>query len=66
MSRLAQALEGEGPGNEWGGAPYVRIDGSSDGHDRRLAVNRFRDDPGIHVALLSVTAAGTFLLHSSP
>lgn len=58
MAKLAEALSGQGSGAEWGGAAFVQIDGSTDSYDRRLAVNRFRDDPTIQVALLSVTAAG--------
>ncbi len=57
MAKLAQALEGLGEG-EWPGAEYVRIDGATDAHDRRDACQRFRDDPSVRVALLSVTAAG--------
>lgn len=56
MNRLANALEGTEKG--WDGAKYVRIDGGTDHEDRRLAVNQFRDDPSVAVALLSVTAAG--------
>lgn len=62
MTKLAEALSGEGPGSEWGSVPFVRIDGSTDSYDRRLAVNRFRDDPNVRVALLSVTAAGAWLI----
>jgi SNF2 family DNA or RNA helicase len=58
MAKLAEALSGEGPWSDWGGVPFVRIDGSTDSFDRRSVVNRFRDDPSIRVALLSVTAAG--------
>lgn len=58
MAKLAEALSGQGSGADWGGAPFVQIDGSTDSFDRRLAVNCFRDDPSIQVALLSVTAAG--------
>ena len=59
VSRLAAALEGEGgTRGDWAGAAYVRIDGGSDHAERRAAAARFRDDPSIRVALLSVTAAG--------
>eukprot|EP00884_Botryococcus_braunii_P002065 jgi/Botrbrau1/1185/Bobra.0162s0066.1 len=61
MAKLAEALSGEGPGKEWGSVPFVRIDGGTDSFDRRAAVNRFRDDPNVRAALLSVTAAGTGL-----
>ena len=56
MNRLACALEGQEQG--WPGAKYVRIDGATDAIDRRTAVQRFRDDATVSVALLSVTAAG--------
>ena len=56
MDSIARALEGLNKG--WEGAKYVRIDGSTDGVDRRTAAHRFRDDPTIAVALLSITAAG--------
>ena len=62
MNKLAAALEGQGGGADWQGISYVRIDGASDSKDRRAAVAQFRDDPNIAVALLSVTAAGRFLL----
>ncbi len=64
MNKLAAALEGEGGGADWRGIGYVRIDGASDSRDRRSAVAKFRDDSNIHVALLSVTAAGTPVLLS--
>lgn len=57
MGQLANALEGqdgEGPGR----VPYVRVDGDTDGRDRRAAVLTFHEDPSIRVALLSITAAG--------
>lgn len=57
MAKLAAVLEGEG-GGEWAGAEYVRIEGATDHRDRRAAAARFRDDPAVRVALLSVTAAG--------
>lgn len=56
MNKLADALEG-GP-RAWQGASYVRIEGATDIRDRHEAVKRFRTDPSIRVALLSVTAAG--------
>ena len=56
MNRLACALEGQEQG--WPGAKYVRIDGATDAIDRRTAVQRFRDDATVSVALLSITAAG--------
>lgn len=40
---------------------FVRIDGETDAEGRRQAVERFRSDPQVRVALLSVTAAGTGL-----
>ena len=55
MNRLANALEGD---TAWQGASYVRIEGATDLRDRHEAVKRFRSDPSIRVALLSVTAAG--------
>ena len=58
MNRLAAALEGAGAPQGWKGARYVRIEGATDPRDRQQAVKRFRDDPAIRVALLSVTAAG--------
>lgn len=58
MAQLAAALEGEGGNADWGGAEYVRIEGGTDHRDRREACTRFRDDPAVRVALLSVTAAG--------
>ncbi len=57
MRRLAQDLEGSGS-TEWSGIGYVQIDGSTDHRDRRDACQRFKNDPGIRVALLSVMAAG--------
>lgn len=62
MAKLAAALEGEG-GGEWAGAEYVRIEGATDHRDRRAAATRFRDDPAVRVALLSVTAAGALAYH---
>ena len=56
MSKLADALEGGSKG--WAGAGYVRIEGATDPRDRLQAAARFRNDPTIRVALLSVTAAG--------
>lgn len=56
MDSLAAALIGQAKG--WEGAKYIRIDGSTDAVDRRDAAHRFRDDPSISVALLSITAAG--------
>ncbi len=44
------------------GVPYVRIDGDTDSRDRCAAVKRFADEPGVRVALLSVTAAGEAVL----
>lgn len=40
---------------------FVRIDGETDAEGRRQAVERFRNDPQVRVALLSITAAGTGL-----
>lgn len=40
---------------------FVRIDGETDQQSRREAVERFRSDASVRVALLSVTAAGTGL-----
>ena len=59
MDQIAAAFEGQH--KNWEGVKYVRIDGSTDPLDRRTATHRFRDDPNISVALLSITAAGTFL-----
>lgn len=39
------------------GVGYVRVDGSHDSTERLTAVQRFRSDPTIRVALLSITAA---------
>lgn len=61
MAKLAAALDGAGAGRRWAGAPFVFIDGSTDAVDRRAACRRFRDDPAVRVALLSITAAGTGL-----
>ena len=58
MDQIAAALEGQY--KNWEGVKYVRIDGSTDSLDRRTATHRFRDDPTISVALLSITAAGTY------
>jgi hypothetical protein len=60
MGKLAEALEGHGEGG-WPGVEYVFIDGETDSQDRRRACQRFRDDPSIRAALLSVTAAGADL-----
>ena len=57
MRKLAQELEGTGQA-EWAGVGYVQIDGSTDQRDRRDACQRFKNDPSIRVALLSVMAAG--------
>lgn len=58
MDGLAAALDGaEG----YSAVPFVRIDGASDGEERRAAAARFRADPAVRVALLSVTAAGVGL-----
>ena len=43
------------------GADFVRINGSVDAGDRAAAVSRFRSDPRVSAALLSVTAAGVGL-----
>jgi hypothetical protein len=58
-SAAAAAAAAAGPAG--GGAPrvrYVRIDGSHDSEQRLAAVRAFRSDPGVRVALLSITAAG--------
>ncbi|EFJ47804.1 hypothetical protein VOLCADRAFT_91788 [Volvox carteri f. nagariensis] len=52
---------GAGGGAVWQGVNYVRIDGSHDSGERRTAVMRFRDDPTVRVALLSITAAAVGL-----
>lgn len=36
---------------------YVRVDGHHDSTERLAAVRKFRSDPSIRVALLSITAA---------
>ena len=48
---------GRRPGG-WRGVEFVRVDGSHDSQERLTAVQRFRSDPNVRVALLSVTAAG--------
>lgn len=63
MNGLEAALEGRAAGG-WRGARHVRVDGSCDPIDRTNAVRRFRDDPDIVVALLSITAAGTVSAHA--
>jgi hypothetical protein len=71
MDKLAAALAGYGsqlpssggggaaaaglPG--WRGVRYVRVDGSHDSRERQAAVKRFKTDPSVRVALLSITAA---------
>lgn len=57
MSQLANALEGQ-EGEAPGRTSYVRVDGDTDSRDRRSAVLKFREDPTVKVALLSITAAG--------
>ena len=57
MSQLANALEGQDSEGS-GQVPYVRVDGDTDSRDRRSAVLKFREDPSVKVALLSITAAG--------
>lgn len=57
MSQLANALEGQ-DSEALGQVPYVRVDGDTDSRDRRSAVLKFREDPSVKVALLSITAAG--------
>ncbi|GIM10872.1 hypothetical protein Vretimale_14479, partial [Volvox reticuliferus] len=52
---------GGGDAAVWQGVNYVRIDGSHDSGERRTAVMRFRDDPTVRVALLSITAAAVGL-----
>jgi hypothetical protein len=69
MNRLAYALDLKlsGAGRRGGGGPpgprceFVRVDGDTDGEGRRLAVERFRSEGRVRVALLSVTAAGVGL-----
>ena len=61
MSKLANALEGNQGKEGWPGVPYVRIDGDTDGRDRRTACLQFKEDPAIRAALLSITAAGELL-----
>ena len=63
MRKLAQELEGTGQA-EWAGVGYVQIDGSTDQRDRRDACQRFKNDPSIRVALLSVMAAGKSPAHA--
>lgn len=65
MNKLAAALGGfdTAGADEWGqpqksGVGFVRIDGSHDSTERLEAVRRFRSDPSVRVALLSITAAG--------
>jgi hypothetical protein len=58
MDGLAAALDGT---SGFSPVPFVRIDGGTDGEGRREAAARFRADPRVRVALLSVTAAGVGL-----
>jgi hypothetical protein len=48
---------GGGGGGAWRGVGFVRVDGSHDSRERQAAVQRFRSDPSVRVALLSITAA---------
>lgn len=57
MAGLAAALES----SDGGGVEYVRIDGDTDAEDRHAAAARFRTDPTVRVALLSLMAAGVGL-----
>ncbi|WIA10259.1 hypothetical protein OEZ85_010458 [Tetradesmus obliquus] len=45
----------------WHGVGYVRVDGSHDSTERLAAVRRFKADPSVRVALLSITAAAVGL-----
>ncbi|GFH17530.1 uncharacterized protein HaLaN_14188, partial [Haematococcus lacustris] len=60
-----EAGEARSAVNGGSGIPFVRIDGSHDSQQRRDAVHRFRSDPSIRVALLSITAAAVGLDFSS-
>ncbi|GAB4813573.1 hypothetical protein N2152v2_000619 [Parachlorella kessleri] len=58
MDGLAAALDGAAG---FAPVPFIRIEGATDGEGRRQAAARFRADPAVRVALLSVTAAGVGL-----
>ena len=58
MDGLAAALDGA---SGFAPVPFIRIEGGTDGEGRRQAAARFRADPAVRVALLSVTAAGVGL-----
>lgn len=59
-SSLTDGSESDGSGGgggAWRGVGFVRVDGSHDSRERQVAVQRFRSDPSVRVALLSITAA---------
>jgi hypothetical protein len=53
------------PSPSFRGVGYVRIDGSVEPSHRMAEVRRFRDDPSVRVALLSITATAVGLDFSS-
>lgn len=64
IAKLANALEGgvaTRSSSHWSGVPYIRIQGDVATSERHALVARFRNDPSVRVALLSVTAAGVGL-----
>eukprot|EP00879_Flechtneria_rotunda_P033364 GHRR01036946.1.p1 GENE.GHRR01036946.1~~GHRR01036946.1.p1 ORF type:complete len:302 (+),score=151.48 GHRR01036946.1:56-961(+) len=75
MDKLAAALSGYSPDLSIGssnslshgvrGVGYVRVDGSHDSQERLAAVQRFRSDPLVRVALLSITAAAVGEPHAA-
>lgn len=67
MDRLEEALGGYDAASAFSGnggtprrasVPIVRVDGSHDSTERLAAVRKFKTDPSVRVALLSITAAG--------
>lgn len=54
---MEEAGSGSSSSTAWKGVGYVRIDGSHDSQERLTAVRRFKTDPSVRVALLSITAA---------
>ena len=57
MRRLAQALEGVGDG-DWAGVGNIQITGATEQRNGCDACQRFKKEPRIRMALLSVMAAG--------
>ncbi|KAJ1476147.1 hypothetical protein T484DRAFT_1825961 [Baffinella frigidus] len=56
--KVMDGLQASPGTNALGGVPHVRIDGASGGAERHNSIAKFRTNPEVRVALVSVTAGG--------